>query len=138
MKGIDNMIKHFALASAAAVLLLITGAPARAHHSANAEFDTQKQFTITGVLTKLENVNPHSWWYVDVKGPDGKIQTWALESLSPRGLILKGLKVKTDLRMNETYSFRISPALKDPDNGTRLGFMRSITVNGKEYVVIEL
>ena len=132
------MIKKFVIASAAVLALLMIGAPARAHHSANAEFDTQKQFTITGVLTKIENVNPHSWWYVDVKESDGKIQTWMLESLSPRGLILKGLKVKTDLHFGETYSFRISPALKDPNPNTKLGFMRSITVNGKEYVVIEL
>ena len=132
------MIKQFVIASAAALALLMIGAPARAHHSANAEFDTQKQFTITGVLTKVENVNPHSWWHVDVKGPDGKVQSWMLESLSPRGLILKGLKVKTELHLGDAYSFRISPALKDPDPKTKLGFMRSITVNGKEYVVIEL
>ena len=132
------MVKKIVIASAAALALLMIGAPARAHHSANAEFDTQKQFTITGVLTKIENVNPHSWWYVDVKGPDGKTQSWMLESLSPRGLILKGLKVKTELHLGDTYSFRISPALKDPDRKTKLGFMRSITVNGKEYVVIEL
>jgi hypothetical protein len=132
------MIKQFVIASAAALALLLICAPARAHHSANAEFDTQKQFTITGVLTKVENVNPHSWWHVDVKGPDGKVQSWILESLSPRGLILKGLKVKTELHMGDSYSFRISPALKEPDSNTRLGFMRSITVNGKEYVVIEL
>ena len=132
------MVKQSVIASAAVLTLLMIGAPLLAHHSANAEFDTQKQFTITGVLTKVENVNPHSWWHVDVKGPDGKIQSWALESLSPRGLILKGLKVKTDLHLGDTYSFRISPALKEPDGNTRLGFMRSITVNGKEYVVIEL
>ena len=132
------MIKQFVIASAAALALLMIGAPARAHHSANAEFDTQKQFTITGVLTKVENVNPHSWWYVDVKGPDGKTQSWMLESLSPRGLILKGLKVKTELHLGDTYSFRISPALKEPNPRTKLGFMRSITVNGKEYIVIEL
>jgi hypothetical protein len=132
------MIKRLVIVSGAALALLMVGAPVRAHHSANAEFDTQKQFTITGVLTKIENVNPHSWWYVDVKGPDGKVQSWMLESLSPRGLILKGLKVKTDLHMGDTYSFRISPALKEPDSNTKLGFMRSITVDGKEYVVIEL
>ena len=132
------MMKSLVIASAALLVLLTMGIPARAHHSANAEFDTQKQLTITGVLTKVENVNPHSWWHVEVKGPDGKMQSWTLESLSPRGLILKGLKVKTDLHMGDTYSFRISPALKDPDTNTRLGFMRSIIVNGKEYVVIEL
>jgi hypothetical protein len=132
------MMKQSVLVSAAALSLLMIGVPARAHHSANAEFDTQKQMTITGVLTKVENVNPHSWWHVEVKGPDGKVQSWILESLAPRGLIMKGLKVKTDLHMGDTYSFRISPALKDPDSNTKLGFMRSIIVNGKEFVVIEL
>ena len=132
------MIKQFVIACTAALMLLTISAPARAHHSANAEFDTQKQFTITGVLTKVDNVNPHSWWYVDVKGPDGKIQSWILESLAPRGLIRQGLKIKTDLHMGETYIFRISPALKDPNPKTKLGFMRSLTVKGKEYVVIEL
>ena len=56
------MVKRIVIASAAALALLMIGAPVRAHHSANAEFDTQKEFTITGTLTKLENVNPHSWW----------------------------------------------------------------------------
>src|SRR4029450_6888394 len=92
----------------------------------------------TGTLTKLENVNPHSWWYVDVKGPDGKVQSWKLESLSPAGLIRQGLKVKTDLKIGDTYSYRISPAWKDSDPNSKLGFMRSITVAGKEYVVVEL
>ena len=132
------MIKQFVIACTAALMLLTISAPARAHHSANAEFDTQKQLTITGVLTKVDNVNPHSWWYVDVKGPDGKIQSWILESLAPRGLIRQGLKIKTDLHMGETYSFRISPAVKEPNPKTKLGFMRSLTVKGKEYVVIEL
>src|SRR5712692_2249828 len=130
------MIKQFLIASTAALMLLMISAPARAHHSANAEFDTQKQFTITGVLTKVDNVNPHSWWYVDVKGPDGKVQSWKLESLSPAGLIRQGLKVKTELHIGDTYSYRISPAWKDIDPNSKLGFMRSITVNGKEYVVV--
>lgn len=131
------MVKKSVMASAAVLALLTIGAPAMAHHSANAEFDTQKDFTITGVLTKVENVNPHSWWHVEVKGPDGKITSWKLESLGPAGLIRQGLKVKTDLKIGDTYSYRISPAWKDPV-GEKLGFMRSITVNGKEFVVIEL
>lgn len=131
------MIKTLLLASATLVAFL-AGTPAIAHHSANAEFDTTQQLTITGVLTKVENVNPHSWWYVDVKTPDGKVTSWKLESLSPSGLIRQGLKVKTDIKIGDTYSFRISPAWKDTEPAWKLGFMKAITFNGKEYVVVEL
>jgi len=131
------MIKRIFLASVVGAALLSSSAPVMAHHSANAEFDTQKEFTITGVLTKLENVNPHSWWYVDVKGADGTVTSWKLESLSPSGLIRQGLRVKSDLKIGDSYSYRISPAWKDPE-GVKLGFMRSITVNGKEFIVVEL
>src|SRR5215471_18954032 len=67
---------------AAALTLLTIGRPALAHHSANAEFDTTKHFTLTGTLTKLEIVNPHSWWYLDVKNADGSVTHWRLESIS--------------------------------------------------------
>ena len=111
--------------------------PAVAHHSANAQFDTKQDITLIGVVTKVENINPHSWWYVDVKGPDGKVTAWKLESLSPNGLIRQGLKVKSDIKIGNTYQFRIAPAWKDPED-VKLGFMKAITVNGKEYVVVEL
>lgn len=129
-------MRHILLVPIAAAALL-AAVPAGAHHSANAEFDTQKELTITGVLTKLENVNPHSWWYLNVKEPDGKVTTWRLESNSPAGLIRLGVKVKTEVKVGDTYSFRISPAWKDPD-GEKLGWMRAFTMNGKEYVLTEL
>lgn len=130
------MIKKTLLASAA-VATFLAATPVMAHHSANAQFDTKQDVTLVGVVTKVENINPHSWWYVDVKGPDGKITSWKLESLSPNGLIRQGLKVKSDIKLGETYQFRIAPAWKDPE-GVKLGFMKAITVNGKEYVVVEL
>jgi Family of unknown function (DUF6152) len=127
--------KRLFVSTVAAVL--VTAMPVVAHHSANAEFDTQKVMTITGVLTKLEIVSPHSWWHLDVKGPDGKVTPWRLESNSPAGLIRLGVKVKTDVKVGETYSFRISPAWKDP-TGEKLGWMRAFTINEKEYVLTEL
>ena len=125
------------LLAAAALATLLAGTPVAAHHSANAQFDTKQDLIITGVVTKVENINPHSWWYVDVKGPDGKVTPWKLESLSPNGLIRQGLKVKSDIKIGDTYQFRISPAWKDPE-GSKMGFMKAITVNGKEFVVVEL
>ena len=132
-----TMIRRTLLVFLALAATMFGAAPARAHHSANAEFDTQNVMVITGVLTKLESVSPHSWWYLEVKGPDGKVTPWKLESNSPQGLIRLGVKVKTDVKVGETYSFRISPAWKDPD-GAKLGWMRAFTINGKEYVLTEL
>jgi hypothetical protein len=125
------------LLASIAIATVLAGIPAAAHHSANAQFDTKQDLMITGVVTKVENINPHSWWHLDVKGPDGKVTKWRLESLSPNGLIRQGLKVKSDIRIGEAYEFRIAPAWKDPA-GEKMGFMKAITVNGKEYVVVEL
>jgi hypothetical protein len=130
------MIKRVLFAAAAFVTFL-AGSPALAHHSANAEFDTTKEFTITGTLTKLENVNPHSWWYVEVKGADGKVTQWKLESNSPAGFIRLGLKIKDQVKIGDSYSYRIAPAWKDPE-GMKMGWMKALTVNGKEYVLVEL
>ena len=132
-----TMLTRISFASLAAAVTLLAATPSLAHHSANAEFDTQKEMTITGVLTKLEVVNPHSWWHLEVKGADGKVTVWRLESNSPAGLIRLGVKVKTEVKVGGTYSFRISPAWKDP-SGEKLGWMRAFTINGKEYVLTEL
>jgi hypothetical protein len=132
-----TMLTRISFASLAAAVTLLAATPSIAHHSANAEFDTQKEMTITGVLIKLEVVNPHSWWHLEVKGPDGKVTPWRLESNSPAGLIRLGVKVKTEVKVGGTYSFRISPAWKDPE-GEKLGWMRAFTINGKEYVLTEL
>ena len=131
------MIKRLLLVTGIA-LAFLAGTPATAHHSANAEFDTTQQLTIAGVLTKVENVNPHSWWYVDVKGSDGTVTPWKLESNSPSGLIRLGVKVKSEIKAGDTLSFRISPAWKDHPDGAKMGWMRALTIDGKEYVLTEL
>ena len=55
-------------------VLLATASPAFAHHSFAAEFDASKCSDITGILTKVNYENPHSYIFVDVKGPDGKTE----------------------------------------------------------------
>jgi hypothetical protein len=117
--------------------MLLSGLPASAHHSANAEFDTQTVITISGMLAKVENVNPHGWWTVDVKEADGKVTRWTLETPGVGGLINQGLKVKTDLKVGESYAIKISPGWKDPE-GMKIGIVRTITVAGKEYRLFDI
>lgn len=85
------------LAAALAVGLCWAAAPALAHHSFAAEFDASKEVTLKGTLTKLEWVNPHGWLHIDVKGPDGKVESWAVEAGSATALMRAGVR-QTDFK----------------------------------------
>jgi len=71
-----------------AALLMVL--PLGAHHSFQAEYDGSKTITVKGVVKRVAWVNPHAYVYVDVASEDGKVVTWAFESLSPNALQIRG------------------------------------------------
>jgi hypothetical protein len=84
------------------LLLAMTVTPLRAHHAFSAEFDVTKPLTLKGTLSKWEMINPHSWFHIDVKGPDGQVTEWMIEGGSPNTLIRLGVtkytvKIGTEL-----------------------------------------
>jgi hypothetical protein len=79
----------------AAVGLLLAAAPVWSHHAFSAEFDVEKPLKLQGTLTKWEMINPHSWFHIDVKGPDGAVVTWMIEGGSPNQLIRLGVTKNT-------------------------------------------
>src|SRR5579863_6556784 len=74
-----------------ALLLAAVATLAQGHHSFAAEFDTAKPVKMTGVVTKVEWENPHIWFYVDVKGDDGKVTNWGFSGGAPGQLMRRGI-----------------------------------------------
>ena len=75
---------------AAAGLVLAVAPSATAHHAFAAEFDANAPVTLRGTVTKMDWINPHSWIYIDVKEPDGKVTSWMIEAGAPNALLRRG------------------------------------------------
>ena len=73
-----------------AAALLGASVPAAAHHSFAAIFDAAKPVKVTGTVTRIEWMNPHTWIYLDVKNDAGAPEAWAFELGSPNRLMRYG------------------------------------------------
>ena len=77
------------------LLVAVTGltlavVPVVAHHSFAAEFDANSPVNLTGIVTKIEWMNPHVWFYLDVKDKAGNVTSWGMEMGSPNALARSG------------------------------------------------
>ena len=70
--------------------LLLTAMPVVAHHSFAAEYDAQRPVKFTGTVTSMEWINPHAWIHMDIKKPDGKVESWMVEAGAPNALLRRG------------------------------------------------
>jgi len=84
--------------AAVGVGLVMTAVAAQAHHAFSSEFDISKPLTLKGTLVRWEMINPHSWFHVEVKEPDGNIVEWMIEGGSPNSLIRQGV-TKNSIRI---------------------------------------
>jgi len=80
----------FGVVAGAAFAVAAAVVPVLAHHSFAAEFDAKKPVKLRGTVTKMEWINPHSWIHIDVKTPDGKVESWMVEGGAPNALLRRG------------------------------------------------
>src|SRR5262245_33024123 len=108
--------------------LIAATVPLMAHHSFAAEFDSNKQVKLTGVVTKIDWTNPHVWFYLDVKDEAGKITNWGFEMGPPHLLQGQGW-TRTTMKLGDTVTVQGSRA----KNGTNRVNARSVvTPDGKK------
>jgi len=72
------------------LILLLASLPLIAHHSFGAEYDADKPVTLTGVITKVDWSNPHSYLFLDVKDTKGNVANWKFEGYPPSVLYRTG------------------------------------------------
>jgi hypothetical protein len=80
---------------------LVAAAPLWAHHAFSAEFDEKKPVTLRGIVTQMEWINPHAWIHIDVKNPEGAVESWMVEAGAPNALLKRGWTKKSLLERTE-------------------------------------
>jgi len=95
-------MKHNPWTLLAAMTLLAI--PLAAHHSFGLEYDATKPITLTGVVTKVEWTNPHSYLLIDVKGDKGNVANWKFEGYGPGVLYRTGWKRDVSIKPGDTVT----------------------------------
>lgn len=112
------------------VMVAAFGAPLGAHHSFAAHYDMEKAVTVQGSIVEVRLSNPHSWFFLDVKEPDGKVTRWAFEAGTPGGMIRNGYKA-SELPPGTVVTIS---GFHARDLSKKVGMLRQLTrADGKTY-----
>ena len=98
--------------------LVLIASAAYAHHSVAAEFDPDMTVMAKGILSKVDWINPHTYFSFDVKQPDGKVITIEMESAAPAALRRAGISGRDAMKIGTEYTVFYHPARNgDPTRG---------------------
>lgn len=97
--------------------------PLLAHHSFAAEYDANKQINVSGVVTKMEWMNPHARFYLDVANDDGTVTNWNFELGAIPVLLKQGWR-KNSLKVGDHVSV-VANVAKD---GSKSANARNVTL----------
>ena len=118
--GRAHVVRRAVLLVALAFMPAAATVPALAHHS-HGNYDMTTYTTIKGTIKEVHWMNPHTWIYLDVKGPTGEMDVWALEGASIVQLERRGWK-KEMVKVGTNVCVRCHQ-LRDGSTGCLLGFI---------------
>ena len=103
------------LIAAAGIVLLLAGMPVLAHHSFDAEYDSNKVANIAGFVTKVDWQNPHAFVYIDAADEKGAVKSFRVELGPPYALVRGGWK-KDTVKIGDKVTVEGAALAKDGSN----------------------
>lgn len=103
-----------------AAIALVAAIPCAAHHSLAADFDVSKPLLLEGVVTRVDWMNPHVRFYMDVSGQSGKVTNWEFELGSPNTLMRSGWN-RNSLKIGEEITVKGCRAKDNANQGNATG-----------------
>ena len=122
---------RFAVVLVAATLVVVAGSVS-AHHSVSGQYDASRPLTLTGVISKVDWINPHIYLHLDVKEKDGAVTTWTLSTL-PTAMMRRAGLTKESLQGQPGEVVTIN-AIAARDETKKLGWISKITYADGHHV----
>src|SRR5436190_18826873 len=94
---------------------LVAVKPLTAHHSFDAEYDSKKPITVSGIVTKLDWVNPHAFVFIDSKDESGAVKNYKIDMGPPYALVRGGWKRDT-VKIGDSVTVEAAALAKDGSN----------------------
>ena len=117
-------MKKFVFTLAVTFAVLVVSAPLLAHHG-EANYDTDKLYSVKGTVTDFQFINPHTLISLDVKNDKGEIEKWGCEMRSPSMLVRVGGWDKNTLKLGDVITVFGSRA----KNGTNFIRLSKLTLS---------
>jgi hypothetical protein len=111
---------------------LLASSSLQAPHSLAGTYDMNKRERATGEIQKVAFTNPHGALTIDIKNKEGVAKTWILTTGSINVLTNAGVSATGPNRLKQGDVIQVS--FNPAQNGSSLGFLRSMTLPDKKEV----
>lgn len=125
------MRHRFAVVLVAATLVVVAGSVS-AHHSVSGQYDASRPLTLTGVISKVDWINPHIYLHLDVKEKDGAVTSWTLSTL-PTAMMRRAGLTRESIQGKPGEVVTIT-AIAARDESKKLGWISKITYADGHHV----
>jgi len=119
-------------------ILAVLPVVAAAHHSFVAEYDGSKPMNLVGAINKVDQQNPHGFFYLNVPSatPGGRVTNWALETPGPNQLVRTGFTKEMYQQMIDTKE-KVTVKAYPARDGSKRAFAETITrADGRTVITI--